>query len=265
MRRTTDTGNGPTARRRATRRAQALLVISIGGLLCRSAEAQRCSNYQALDVSYLNGCTLRVDAHVSEYHDCAAALPGRLLIRVYRDGPSNPANPNERLCAQATNGCDSPANLIFRADFDGWWDDPNCNTAWFFFIEPWLDPGDSNPLEKCTNPPGVPIEAVPPGDDDGDGIDTCADNCEFDVNPLQVNVDQDKYGDVCDPTKGDINDDGQIDNEDLAIVRRCVCGAGVTEPPPDCDMVEFARARLDLDDDVDLFDLMAFQVFFMGE
>jgi hypothetical protein len=253
----------------------------IPAALCgQEVEAQRCNNYKELEVSYLTGCVLRVEARVSEYHDCDAAIPGRLLLRVYRDGPSNPANPGERLCAERANGCDSPPGGIFRADIPIW-DIASCNTASFFFVEAWLDPADSGGDQKCSVCgscdecgdcgggciAGIPILPIPPGDDDGDGIDTCADNCPSEANHLQVNVDRDGKGDVCDPTRGDFNDDGQVDLADLEILRGCTSGACNAVPPTECTPLSFLRTRLYNEDheDVDLLDWYAFQVFFMSE
>jgi hypothetical protein len=48
----------------------------------------------------------------------------------------------------------------------------------------------------CWNP------ALPPHDEDSDGIDDGCDNCPADANPDQADADRDGVGDVCDPHPG---------------------------------------------------------------
>jgi hypothetical protein len=53
-------------------------------------------------------------------------------------------------------------------------------------------------------------------DSDGDGVPDSRDNCTTVFNPDQRDTDGDGYGDACD---GDANNDGVVDEEDVAIVR----------------------------------------------
>ena len=61
---------------------------------------------------------------------------------------------------------------------------------------------------------------------------------------------------VCGETfpPGDIDEDGDVDLEDHAILVDCLAGPDVTDPPPGCGAGDFARADLDPDGDVDLKD-----------
>ena len=54
------------------------------------------------------------------------------------------------------------------------------------------------------------------GDADGDGIDDGADNCPLAANASQVDADGDGAGNACD---GDYNNDGVVNDEDMAILR----------------------------------------------
>jgi YD repeat-containing protein len=64
-----------------------------------------------------------------------------------------------------------------------------------------VDAGESNPL----NP-----------DTDGDGVKDGYDNCTLVANANQRDTNGDGYGNVCDP---DLNNDGLVDNADLAIMK----------------------------------------------
>ena len=58
--------------------------------------------------------------------------------------------------------------------------------------------------------------AIPVADTDSDGVDDLSDNCVLAVNPGQSDGDDDGFGDRCD---GDLDQSGQVDFDDLAILR----------------------------------------------
>jgi hypothetical protein len=228
------------------------------------AAAQSCGSFcedslgNSLFPEYKNGgCAIEVCALLGSYNSCGAALPGHLELCLFKNAPS--ANGGVQVQCIGVGGC----------RFDGGrscgtftpWPSPGTTN---FFVEAWVDIGDSNPLRACPYQVVSPVRlpAVPPGDSDGDGVDDCADNCPNVPNPLQVDVDQDGKGDVCDSTKGDLNGDGHVDGTDLEIFLTCLGGDGVQSPPPGCDQASFEKADLDGDFDVDFVDLRAFQVFF---
>jgi hypothetical protein len=65
--------------------------------------------------------------------------------------------------------------------------------------------------------------AVPKPDSDGDGIANHLDNCPAVPNPDQKDSDGNGVGDACQPgaaLRGDLDNDGDVDNNDLAILMR---------------------------------------------
>ena len=87
-------------------------------------------------------------------------------------------------------------------------------------------PDDAGKLEG-----GVCGCGVADDDSDGDGVPDCVDNCPDDPNPDQADSDGNGLGDACDAVeecacKGDMNDDGQIDLEDLQAVAGILLQAG---------------------------------------
>ncbi len=56
---------------------------------------------------------------------------------------------------------------------------------------------------------------------------------------------------------GDLDDDGDVDLDDFAVLASCLAGPNVTTPPPTC--TDFTGSDLDNDNDVDLDDFRDFQ------
>jgi hypothetical protein len=210
-----------------------------------------------LTAHYVNdGCRIEVEALVNPFNDCGAALPGQLLICLFKNAPSSLAG---TLVGCAGTGCElSAGSERWRVMFNPW---PSPGTTQFF-VEAWVNPGSSNANQRCNNVDPVRLPAVPPGDSDNDGVNSCADNCPNAVNPLQADVDRDEAGDVCDPTRADLDENGAVDGADLEALLACFSGSDVDAAPPGCSDESFNRADLDRDFDVDFADLAAFQVFF---
>ncbi|MFT7623427.1 MAG: hypothetical protein ACI9WU_002610 [Myxococcota bacterium] len=57
------------------------------------------------------------------------------------------------------------------------------------------------------------VPPLPPQDTDGDGVPDKNDNCVFEANPEQLDLDEDMVGDTCDP---DLDGDGINDADDCA-------------------------------------------------
>ncbi|MBI4578886.1 MAG: right-handed parallel beta-helix repeat-containing protein [Planctomycetes bacterium] len=109
-------------------------------------------------------------------------------------------------------------------------------------------------------------------DDDDDGVPDIADNCRTVVNPDLADSDADGAGDACDacpntipgaaagpdgcPPRipGDMDRDGDVDQEDFGAFQACLTGQYVPQPDPNCPL-----ALLDADDDVDVFDFAMFR------
>lgn len=63
---------------------------------------------------------------------------------------------------------------------------------------------------------------------------------------------------------GDIDEDGDRDLDDHAILVRCVAGPAIDRPPADCAADEFIRADLNHDSHVDVADFAEFQAVFLS-
>lgn len=101
-------------------------------------------------------------------------------------------------------------------------------------------------------------------DDDNDAIPDAQDNCPLVANVGQEDSDADGRGDLCDACpdtvpgaavdpdgcpaliRGDMNRDGDVDQEDFGAFQVCLTGPGWTQADPSC-----AGALLDADNDVD--------------
>lgn len=76
---------------------------------------------------------------------------------------------------------------------------------------PTLPPPTAEPTLPDDYEPATPWHLPCGQDNDGDGIDDCADNCPRTANSSQANLDGDAAGDVCDQDK---DGDGRLDSED---------------------------------------------------
>jgi len=93
------------------------------------------------------------------------------------------------------------------------------------------DACDGCPDDAAKIDAGVCGCGVADDDSDGDGVEDCLDNCPDDINPDQADSDGNGIGDACEAVdqcacKGDMNDDGQIDLEDLQMVANMLLQAG---------------------------------------
>jgi predicted CXXCH cytochrome family protein len=139
-------------------------------------------------------------------------------------------------------------------------------------------------------------------DSDGDGIGDACDNCRLVYNPDQVNADGDVFGDACDlcpavhsqdpndtdsdgignpcdscpevpapagvdafgRSRGCIDLDCDVDQDDYELLQLAWGGPGITTPPGGVTPDIFADANVDGDGDVDLADFAVFQINFTG-
>jgi hypothetical protein len=246
---------------RAFNSFQLAKYLLLAGLstLCRSgtsaSAAVSCSSFCGdLTARYTKDgqCSIAVETSITPFNDCGAALPGRLQICLFRGQPSSIGGTLVGCC---TSDCR-------RDDGEESW---SCTLSTSgtgpFFVEGWIDPGNSALPLRCPDVDFVRLPAFLSGDADGDGVLNCADNCPNYANYTQLDVDFDRRGDPCDPSKGDLNSDGSTDAEDLQILLGCLVDDGVVFAPPGCTESEFEAADLDGDLDVDFVDFAALQVF----
>jgi hypothetical protein len=120
---------------------------------------------------------------------------------------------------------------------------------------------------------GDTIGDVCDDDADGDGLLNVNDNCPMAANPGQEDADSDGVGDPCDvcpntlpglevdeegcptPIPGDMDRDGDVDQEDFGFFQVCLSGSGIPQNDESC-----LTARLDADTDVDQDDVSLFWV-----
>jgi hypothetical protein len=106
-------------------------------------------------------------------------------------------------------------------------------------------------------------------DADIDGVCDTADNCANLWNPIQADADGDGVGDACDQCPGtlpgtdvdstgcviilptDLDEDGDVDLEDFALVQACLAGSYVA-PPSGCEDADVNNDTYVDDTDVDL-------------
>lgn len=88
------------------------------------------------------------------------------------------------------------------------------------------------------------------------------DTCDI-FEGASLDLDGDGVPDEC-PVPADLNNDGAVDMIDYSLLANCTSGAGVTDPPADCDADVFAAADLDNDGDVDLDDYALFHPYLIG-
>ncbi|QQR79612.1 MAG: thrombospondin type 3 repeat-containing protein [Deltaproteobacteria bacterium] len=81
--------------------------------------------------------------------------------------------------------------------------------------------GGFDPLSSDSDQDGIsdgqdafPLDVTETLDEDHDGIGNGRDNCPFVANPLQDNLDQDRFGDLCDP---DRDNDGLSDVDEVRL------------------------------------------------
>jgi hypothetical protein len=136
-------------------------------------------------------------------------------------------------------------------------------------------PLNRNVLQEDQDADGV--GDVCDSDRDGDGYDNAVDNCPVAANPDQQDTDGDRVGDACDscpgtqagsrvdangcrlPFFGDLDDDGDVDQEDFGLFQVCMSGSGAAQTLAAC-----AGAKLDADTDVDQDDTALFLDCFTG-
>ena len=120
-------------------------------------------------------------------------------------------------------------------------------------------------ISPCTN--AGDDAAMPPDvfdlDDDGDMDEPVPFDFIDNVRVYDGRVDRGAYETVDEYClRGDFDLDGDVDIDDFSMFYDCMAGPGISIPPPGCDSIDFARADLEGDDDVDLADSAAFQMVF---
>jgi predicted CXXCH cytochrome family protein len=154
-------------------------------------------------------------------------------------------------------------------DADGVPDDSDCCP---FHYNPDQADGDGDGVgDICDNCVATSNPDQADGDEDAHG-DAC-DNCPSNHHYLQDDSDGDGVGDICDwcpeveapggtdalgRPLGNIDLDCDVDRFDVARFTACLSGPGVTTPPAGCPAADFALADLDLDGDVDMHDMTIF-------
>ncbi len=152
-----------------------------------------------------------------------------------------------------------------------------CRQTWRFAVTP---AGSITVLSYDPGPCGCgdyPYHLPNDGDFDGDGVMDCLDPCPAGEDDGTADTDGDGVGDLCDACPqtipgavvdaagcppsiaGDIDRDGDVDNDDYVRLRNCLRGPGITA----CGYPE-VRVYLDPDWDVDLRDFSIFQNCFSG-